>query len=74
MDIRKRLTRANLAYANDHRDWRIFAEVAAVLMRRAQRLYANTQPALGLEADLFALSAYLLVAIAKQWKHLPLSL
>jgi IS4 transposase len=57
MGIRGRVTRTNLAYANEHRDWRIFAEVAAVLMRRAQRLYAETPPALGLEADLFALDA-----------------
>ena len=57
MGIRGRVTRTNLAYANDHRDWRIFAEVTAVLMRRAQRLYADMPPALGLEADLFALDA-----------------
>jgi IS4 transposase len=57
MGIRGRVTRTNLAYANDHRDWRVFAEVAAVLMRRAQRLTAEAPPALGLEADLFALDA-----------------
>ena len=57
MGIRGRVTRTNLAYANEHRDWRVFAEVAAVLMRRAQRLYAETPPELGLEADLFALDA-----------------
>jgi IS4 transposase len=57
LGIRGRVTRTNLAYANDHRDWRVFAEVTAVLMRRAQRLYADTPPALGLEADLFALDA-----------------
>lgn len=57
MGIRGRVTRTNLAYANEHRDWRVFAEVAAVLMRRAQRLYADTPPELGLEADLFALDA-----------------
>jgi len=57
MGIRGRVTRTNLAYANDHRDWRVFAEVAGVLMRRAQRLYADTPPELGLEADLFALDA-----------------
>lgn len=55
--IRGRVTRTNLAYANEHRDWRVFAEVAGVLMRRAQRLSADTPPALGLEADLFALDA-----------------
>ena len=46
-----------LAYANEHRDWRVFAEIAGVLMRRAQRLYGETPPELGLEADLFALDA-----------------
>jgi Transposase DDE domain/Domain of unknown function (DUF4372) len=57
MGIRGRVTRTNLAYANEHRDWRVFAEVAGVLMRRAQRLSAEIPPALGLEADLFALDA-----------------
>jgi IS4 transposase len=57
MGIRGRVTRTNLAYANEHRDWRVFAEVAGVLMRRAQRLYGETPPELGLEADLFALDA-----------------
>jgi len=57
MGIRGRVTRTNLAYANEHRDWQVFAEVAGVLMRRARRLYANTPFELGLEADLFALDA-----------------
>jgi len=57
MGIRGRVTRTNLAYANAHRDWRVFADVAAVLMRRAQRLYAGVPPELGLDADLFALDA-----------------
>src|SRR5208283_651774 len=35
MGIRGRVTRTNLAYANERRDWRVFAEIAAVLMRRA---------------------------------------
>jgi hypothetical protein len=57
MGFRGRVTRTNLAYANDHRDWRVFAEIGAVLMRRAQRLYSDVEPPLGLEADLFALDA-----------------
>jgi hypothetical protein len=57
MGFRGRVTRTNLSYANDHRDWHVFANVAAVLMRRAQRLYQNLEPTLGLEADLFALDA-----------------
>lgn len=60
MGIRGRVTRTNLAYANEHRDWRVFAEVAAVLMRRARRLYGETPFELGLEADLFALDATLI--------------
>lgn len=57
MGIRGRVTRTNLAYANEHRDWRVFAEVAAVLMRRARRLYADDPTPLDLDADLFALDA-----------------
>jgi hypothetical protein len=60
MGIRGRATRTNLAYANEHRDWRVFADVAAVLMRRARRMYAETPCELGLEADLFALDATLI--------------
>lgn len=57
MGIRGRETRTNLAYANEHRDWRVFADVAAVLMCMARRLYGETPFELGLEADLFALDA-----------------
>ena len=57
MGFRGRVTRTNLAYANEHRDWRGFSAIAAVLMRRAQRLHADQTPAGGLEADLFALDA-----------------
>ena len=57
MGISGRVTRTNLAYANEHRDWRVFAEIASVLMRRAKRMYADTPFELGLEADLFALDA-----------------
>jgi hypothetical protein len=39
--FRTRVTRTNLAYANEHRDWRCFAAVAQLLMRRAARLYAQ---------------------------------
>ena len=39
LGFRGRITRTNLAYANEHRDWRLFAAVAQVLIRRAQQLY-----------------------------------
>lgn len=41
MGIRGNVTRTNLIYANEHRDWRVFAEAHGFLMRRAQRLCAD---------------------------------
>lgn len=39
LGFRGRLTRTNFAYANEHRDWRVFAAMAKVLIRRATQLY-----------------------------------
>src|SRR4029434_1219889 len=39
LGFRGEITRTNLAYANRHRDWRLFQALAQVLMRRAARLY-----------------------------------
>jgi IS4 transposase len=58
--IRGKVKRCNLAYANIQRDWRVFAEVAAVLMRRAQRLYADQLVEPDLPFALFALDATLI--------------
>jgi IS4 transposase len=44
LGFRGRITRTNFAYANEHRDWRVFAAVAEVLMRRARQLY-SVEPA-----------------------------
>lgn len=48
LGFRGKITRTNLAYANEKRDWRVFAEIAEVLIRRAHQLYQNepTDPAL----------------------------
>jgi len=48
LGFRSRLTRTNIAYANQHRDWQIFATVAQQLMRRARPLY-QTEPVADLE-------------------------
>jgi hypothetical protein len=58
--IRGTVKRCNLAYANEHRAAQMFAEVAAVLMRRARRLYADDPTELGLEGELFAVDASLI--------------
>lgn len=41
LGFRGRITRTNLAYANEKRDWRVFAGVAEVLIRRARQLYQS---------------------------------
>jgi hypothetical protein len=72
--FRTRLTRTNLAYANEHRDWRAVAAVAQLLMRRTARLYADhpTEPDLpelsyALDASLIDLSLALFPWA--NWQH-----
>src|SRR5258707_13527228 len=38
LGLRGRVCRSTLAEANEHRDWRIHADVAALLIRRARQL------------------------------------
>ena len=51
------LSRTNLAYANRHRDWRLFQTIAQVLMRRAARLYQNDPSDPDLPKVVFALDS-----------------
>src|ERR1700722_13257698 len=67
LGLRSDITRTNLAYANAHRDWRLFAEVAQLLMRRARRLYLTPTPT---DPELPALAYALDASII----HLSLSL
>jgi len=55
--FRSRATRTNIAYANQHRDWRVFAAVAEVLMRRVRRAYENEAQSLQLPEVCYALDA-----------------
>jgi IS4 transposase len=57
LGLRGRLTRTNLAYANEHRDWRVFAAVAQLLMRKAARAYGAAGTQDGLPELAFALDA-----------------
>ena len=41
LGFRGHVTRTNFAYANEWRDWRMFAAVAEVLIRRASQLYRD---------------------------------
>jgi hypothetical protein len=57
LGFRRAVKRSTLAYANEHRDWRFFADLGQQLMLRARRLYQDEPTALGLEGDIYALDA-----------------
>jgi hypothetical protein len=48
--LSRAVKRSTLADANESRDWRIWSDLAAVLIRRARKLYA-AESALGVELD-----------------------
>jgi len=50
MGFRSAVKRSTLADANESRDWHIWADLAALLIRRARKLYAS-ESALGVELD-----------------------
>jgi hypothetical protein len=52
--FRGRIARSTLADANEHHDWRIYADFAHVLIAVAQRLYANDGFAVDLDAAAYA--------------------
>lgn len=57
MGIRNPVHRSTLADANESRDWRIWADLAAVLIRRARKLYPDTDLGLDLSNTVYALDA-----------------
>jgi hypothetical protein len=57
LGFRGRVTRTNLAYANKHRDWRLFQSIAGTLMRRAGRLYQKDSLDMDLPNMVFALDS-----------------
>ena len=57
MGFRSRVRRSMLADANEQRDWRIYADWAQTLMRRARALYVNEPFGLELDQTIYALDA-----------------
>ncbi|MCB1120126.1 MAG: IS4 family transposase [Verrucomicrobiae bacterium] len=57
MGIKGNVTRTNLAYANEHRDWRVYEALAQVLISKAQRLYAGDSTGLDLNEIVYAVDA-----------------
>jgi len=52
--IRSPMSRSNLAYANEKRDWRIYADFAQVLIQQARRLYGESEYLPGLQQAVYA--------------------
>jgi len=57
MGIRGTISKINLSYANEHRDWRIYAEFAQVLIGQARALYKDEDLGLELEQTVYALDS-----------------
>jgi hypothetical protein len=57
MGFRSVVARNTLANANEQRDWRIFADLAQVLIRQAQALYARDEIGVQLEETVYALDS-----------------
>jgi len=57
MGLRQPVARSTLADANERRDWRIWADIAAVLIRRARKLYVDDDTGLDLANTVYALDS-----------------
>lgn len=57
LGIRGKVARNTLAHANAVRDWRIYAEFAQVLIRKARKLYAGEELAVRFDQTVYALDS-----------------
>lgn len=57
LGIRGSISRSTLAYANDNRDWRIYADLAQLLITEARKLYANDDFDVDLANTVYALDS-----------------
>lgn len=57
MGVRGKITRTNLAYANEFRDWRVYESVGQILIRKARHLYGNDSNGLDIEEMVYAVDA-----------------
>ena len=57
MGFRSLIKKSTLADANERRDWRIWADLAAVLIRRARRIYSQEDLGLDLKNTVYALDS-----------------
>jgi Domain of unknown function (DUF4372)/Transposase DDE domain len=57
MGFRSPIKRSTLAEANESRDWRIWSDLAALLIRRARKLYASESLGVELDNTVYALDS-----------------
>lgn len=57
MGFRSKISRSTLAYANENRNWRIYADFAQVLIHRARRLYIDDDFGIELDPTVYALDS-----------------
>jgi len=57
MGFRSAVKRSTLADTNESRDWRIWSDLAALLIRRARKLYANDSLGVDLDNTVYALDS-----------------
>jgi len=57
MGIRGNVAKSTLANANENRDWRIYADLAQILIARARQLYSSEELDVDLDATLYALDS-----------------
>ena len=57
LGFRSRVCRSTLADANEVRDWRIYADLAALLIKRARGLYSGEQIEVELQQRVYALDS-----------------
>ena len=55
--IRCKVSRSTIAYANENRDWRIYADYAQVLIYEAKKLYINDKFGVELDETAYALDS-----------------
>jgi hypothetical protein len=57
MGIRGNISRSTLAYANEKRDWRIYADFAQILIHEAKKLYNNEPFGSDIDETVYALDS-----------------
>jgi hypothetical protein len=57
LGFRAAICRSTLAEANESRDWRIYHDLAQILIRKARKLYVHDPPGLAITESIYAIDA-----------------